>query len=72
MPVLYREDLEDLQLKGCSNPECDCSEGPLFMHAKCHPQSTTWTYFDEGLLTVICAECRELIMQVSVQERYPQ
>jgi ribosomal protein S27E len=73
MPVLYREDLEELQMKGCSNPKCDChNEGLLFMHSKCHPKSPTQTYFEDGMLTIMCAECREVIIQTIVPERYPQ
>jgi len=60
---LTREKLDGMV---CHEPGCDCEAGTMYLHARCHPESPTWTKYEKGLLIVECAECREQVASIEV------
>ena len=50
----------------CSTPGCDEEHGPLYLHSRCHPEAPTWTLYEDGVLRVECAECREEVAIIRV------
>lgn len=65
---LARSDLDQMR---CSNPGCTEDHGPLYFHSRCHPESPTWTHYENGVLTIECAECRTTITTVQVADNQP-
>lgn len=61
--ALARKDLDRMR---CANPDCKEDHGPLYFHGRCHPESPTWTRYENGVLTIECAECRDVITTVVV------
>lgn len=55
----------------CAIPDCDHSQhrgGALYLHSRCHPSSPTWARYDNGLVIVECAICREEIARAKVAD----
>jgi len=63
--ALYKEDLKDLKCP-CGRPGC---EDPLFIHSKCHLEAATWASYFDGVLTVRCSVCEEVIAEFAVASR---
>jgi hypothetical protein len=49
----------------CSTPGCNCT-GPLYMHGKCHPSSPTWAILHQDVVTIVCAECDNVVVYFKV------
>lgn len=62
MPMT-REALDGMQ---CATPGCTEPHGPLVMHSRCHPKSPTWVTYADGVMTVSCAKCDTMIIEVAV------
>jgi hypothetical protein len=70
-PPMGRSDLDAMS-------SCEACEGPrrdheaLALHARCHPQSPTWTFYaGDGILVVRCAKCDQMIAAIWVGEAPP-
>jgi hypothetical protein len=61
--LVYREQLDGM---GCDHEDCDCQDGPMFLHAACHPEAATHTYYHEGVAVVVCAECEKPVIAMVV------
>lgn len=48
----------------CGDPACQ--NGGLFFRSLCHNDVPTWVEYNNGVLTVRCAECDNEIAQVAV------
>jgi len=52
--------MEPKQHKHCE--DCGCTEGPMYLHGRCHPKSPTWTSIHpDQTLVVECAECGKTV-----------
>lgn len=51
---------------GCQDPNCTDPHKEVVLHARCHPQASTWVKVDprKGTLTVSCAICDSPIITV--------
>lgn len=61
---LTREKLDQMQ---CMTPGCLTSHGPLFFHARCHPDAAVEVQYEAGELTVACARCKTVVAVVAVR-----
>lgn len=62
--VVTREEFDQMKCAGCDNHDHD---DEIYLHARCHPQSPTWTFYQDGTMTVECAECRKPIVRVEIR-----
>jgi len=62
---------EQLDVAGCSEPNCGHDHTVLFLHSVCHPKAGTRASYDKrtGLLAVACNRCLKLVAQVKVADR---
>lgn len=64
---LYREDMDKMS---CGNPECKHKDGAhnekLFLYGRCHLRDPTWSYYQNGVVTVVCATCDQVIASFHV------
>ena len=68
---LDRVYLDELQNKGCKHPGCkdpNCGKKGLFLGGSCHPQNDVRVFYGNGVLTLLCAECDQVITQIAVKE----
>lgn len=56
-PLVDAERAKNIFPRGCMTPGCSCSEGPMFLHAKCHIEAPIQTFYHEGFLYVCCGDC---------------
>ena len=63
---VYREQLDQM---GCGTPGCDCTDGPLHLHGKCHPTSPTTTAYVGGDIVVSCYVCEKEIGRFPVASK---
>lgn len=61
-PPLTRADLD---LMRCAAPDCGCG-GELWFHSACHPEIPAWAVYDDGMITLRCAECDTAIAEIVV------
>lgn len=61
--ALTRTELDRMQ---CMTPDCDEPHGALYFHGRCHPESPTWAWYENGVVTVECAKCEAVIAAVTV------
>lgn len=40
----------------------------LWLHGRCHPESPTWAFYKDGVVTVTCARCKLLVAEIQVAE----
>lgn len=61
---------KDLDAASCSGPGCthEAHDGPLFLHARCHPAGRTQVEYQRGVMTVGCGECGQKIIDIKVSE----
>lgn len=64
---LYKEDLKGLVCP-CGVPGC---ESPMVIHSRCHPDRATWVSYYDGILTVKCSVCEQVLAEVFVASKYP-
>ena len=62
---LYKEDMKDLRCT-CGHPGC---EDPLYLHPKCHIEAPTWAKYFDGILTIECIECEQIIAEFAIASR---
>lgn len=62
---LYAEDFVPMK---CETPGCTCG-GAIFIHPRCHPEAGTWVSILDGVATVICRECRKLVVEIRIANR---
>jgi len=69
-PVLTRAQMDPMT---CSVEGCDHADhqGGLVMHARCHVESPTWCAYQDGVLTVTCAECDREVARIAVAAGEP-
>lgn len=69
--TLTRRQLDQAQ---CEVPDCkhDSHDSKLFLHSRCHPKAPTWAVYEAGVITVLCAECDELIIEIAVADAPPE
>lgn len=48
---------------GCA---CCADDGPLVMVGRCHPHAGTYAILTGNILSLECAECRELVTRFEV------
>ena len=55
----------------CACVECGSTEGEMYMHSRCHPNSPTWAvYFkDRNQVEIICSVCEGHIITFSLSKR---
>lgn len=70
MNPMGRKDFDAIRCTGCAQPG-DHAHEPLALHARCHPRSPTWCWYDGGLLVVRCAKCETLVAKIWVGEAPP-
>lgn len=46
--------------------ECGTSDGPMYLHSRCHTGSPTWASMQGNVLTITCAECDKEIARFEV------
>jgi hypothetical protein len=63
--AVYRDTLDRMGCAVCHGEE----GGPLYLHSRCHPRAATWARYEDGVLTVECAECETEIVAVKVANR---
>jgi hypothetical protein len=65
MDILTKELLDNMV---CSNPDCNhtAHDSEMYLHSKCHPESPAWCIYYGGVITVICAECENIIADILV------
>lgn len=65
----FREDLDRM----LGNVKCNCGtqHRSMFVHARCHPASPTWSEYhtDTGRIVISCAQCQQTILTVAVARR---
>ena len=62
MSALQKSALERMRCASCDG------EGPLYFGGRCHPSSPTWSFYENGIVRVICATCRRTIADIAVAE----
>ena len=71
--MLYKEDLDAMHCGHCEKnayPHQKLMGGPEFyFHGRCHITSPTWTSYEDGVLTITCAECKKVIAKIAVKNR---
>jgi hypothetical protein len=65
---IYREDLD---LRGCDDPDCQEDHGPLYFSSVCHGENDLLraTYLRGGSLVLSCAECGREIVRLAIASR---
>lgn len=64
--ALTRRELDRMTC-GEPHPEGEkCDHEALYFHGVCHMESPTWSVYENGVLSVICAECRKNIVSIQV------
>lgn len=58
----------DFSTMGCHEPGCDHTshEGPMFIHPACHKGTPTFVSYEDGVITITCAECENLVARIEV------
>ncbi len=63
----------DFDLAVCEDPDCTqmgCA-GQLVLQSSCHPLSATWIVYEgDGILRILCGECKDEICFVAVASGY--
>jgi len=68
--MLYREDMDQVVMGGCSSPDCtDPHVKNMFIHGKCHTGAGNEVEYNEGVLHIRCLECKKPIADFPVQPR---
>ncbi len=60
-----------LDAETCADPDCQAPHGtktPLFLHGACHPTVPTWAVYEDGVMTMRCAECDTFVMSFLVAD----
>lgn len=65
---LYKDELDHLP---CFNPDCDHTSHtkPMALNAYCHPTKPVRVWYKDGLLTLNCAICKQIVVQIAVARR---
>src|SRR5579885_1978234 len=52
---------------GCSVPNCNCNSGPIYLHARCHPNANVTVSVDAraGKMEIACAVCEQAIVTIN-------
>ena len=67
MSALTRADLDDRRCDACGQGGAhDHHPGPLWLHAKCHPDDALVVRYQAGVLSLFCAVCGEPVGSVAV------
>lgn len=66
--AMTREDMDRAFKGGCAVPGCNCKEGPMYIHSKCHPKADVMVCYWNGEIRIECAKCKELICFVKVHD----
>lgn len=63
--MLYREALDRAR---CGTPGCTkhAKPDPIVLHSLCHRKEPTWVVYAHGVLTVRCAKCDDIVVQIAV------
>jgi hypothetical protein len=66
--TFFRQQLDQAQ---CNSPDCDHSghDGGLYLHGSCHPNAQLAAYYENGVLTLLCADCDAVVVQIAVASR---
>ena len=66
--MVSKNDLDLMTLQGCSNPECECSDGTVYIHCStCGMGELAAVYSSlTGTLTLICEECEKPVVEVKI------
>lgn len=71
--MLYKEDLDEMYCIQCGNAlphqKLMGNGNEFYFHGRCHISSPTWTSYDNGVLTITCAECKKVIAKIAVKNR---
>jgi len=55
---------------GARCEDCD-SQGPLYLHARCHPAAPPWAILTGNVVTLECSECKRLVSRLQVIPQPP-
>ena len=67
MSILTRAELDGMGCAACqAKEEHEHENNGLFLHGRCHVESPTWSFYEDGILTVTCAECDSVIARIAV------
>ena len=57
----------------CAVPGCDHTDhgGGMFMHPRCHVGTPTWCSYGNGVVTISCAECDQVVARIAVDPGKP-
>lgn len=67
--MLTQLDLDRFASQGCADPRCNCNEGPMYLHPKCHSAGIEASYESgSGVLVISCVECHKVIAEIAVAE----
>jgi len=56
--------------KGCGHKNCNCKEGPMYIHGRCHPeQSSVQAYYKDMKVYICCNVCQKPIVIFSIADR---
>lgn len=58
------------QVSRCDCGHCVAEHEKFYLQSRCHPNAPLWVFYQRGtgLLSVECAVCRRLIVEVKVSE----
>jgi len=65
--VSYQEDLDLIKY----NMPCCKDHDETTIHSRCHPLAPTLACYKDGILTIKCYVCNEVVIEINVPERYP-
>jgi len=70
LPALTRVQIDPMT---CAVPGCDHTDhdGGMVMHPRCHVGTPTWCSYGNGVLTISCAECDQVVARIAVDPGEP-
>ena len=61
---------DDLDAKRCQDPSCDhMNDSELFLWANCHSTNKLQVSYSEGIVTIRCGVCEQVVVDIAVQQR---
>lgn len=56
--------------KGCGHKDCNCKEGPMYLHSRCHPEeSSVQAFYKDMKIHIQCNVCSETIVVFPIANR---
>lgn len=64
--AVTRSDLDQFTCEHVDHEPDACVHPELYIHARCHPATPTWTKYVDGTVIVECSECHRHVAVIEV------